>query len=452
MRTITLFVALLACVLSATPVHSLEIGTQGLRWHIEGGNWPVVDAVLDSLTSNGIGHLREPVSAALWLENYLDGEDERVDNYDVFFQKCDAAGVTVTLLLAYGACNLPDQYDSYQTAGCGSAPSFCGPVRSMPPLGAFSSDPEMTYWEKYVTDVVTRFGSYIDGAEVWNEPDEIGVLHGEPSEENSYKGFFRGSIAEYLELYRQAHSAIKSIDPSIPVAPAGLACKPSIYRSYLESLLDPVTGIYDICDAIALHTYNGTARERLKIYHEVHASLRPDPPKPVWITEFAREVNTGGEKVFSVRGARAYPYQVLDVFESYGVERAFWYSLFDEGNSSNLFRVDTAPDPDVLSDPFGNWRHLTQAVSGFVAYAASGEIGFGYQPDGQAWHGVYPFEEYTSRVGDDGHPVAVQSSFVYPDDGAQAPLTSHMHGSHVLPIAFDVNDIWVEEYRDAAFM
>nr|MEE4269521.1 CRTAC1 family protein [Candidatus Krumholzibacteria bacterium] len=244
-----------------------------------------------------------------------------------------------------------------------------------------------------------------------------------------------------------AFQEIKAQYPSLPVATAGLACKQPVFRSYLEALLDEENGIFDLCDAFGLHSYTGRAFEVLNTYHEVCAEKGYDP-KPVWMTEFGRElaeVLPGRQyPEYTLNGARAFPEHILEVFSSFGVERAMTYCVFDpNGGGLGGFNLFDWNEENSTLTPNLKWDFYKAAAEKHQNFRLGSSIGFG-NSDGVDMFGISPIEWYFPTP----ENPETESAFEFLDSTTEYPISSRTLGSQVLAIAFDLNDSWVDQYSN----
>jgi len=409
--------------------NAIEYGISGPGKAATDGDWAYLEQVIEYMENSDVRSFRTSFSCASYIDYivhgaYPDSGAVMLENFEDFLDRCDAANIEVTFLLVYGS-----EYhyrNMYEETGCATI---------TPPNGIrYQMPPEDEYWIMYVQEMVERFGPRVTGFEVWNEPDWI-------------EEFFHGRVEDYIHLFNLASAQIKSVMPDMPVCSGGLAGIDSVYESYLEKLLDPhpdpdEESIFDLCDAFGLHTYSDSAIATLRKYHEVCKSMGI-VPKPVWITEFARKLNESSGKYYSLNGARAYPEHVMEIFESYGVERAFWYCLTKPDDGLNLFKID---QHGVLQDADNKWKYYSAAAEKSQLFNMTDIAGFGYDDQGTPLFGISPFEEYSSSSGLPGYPMEYQSTFTFCDSNLESPLSSDDHNGLELPIAFDVSDMWVEQF------
>ncbi|MGL4502111.1 MAG: GH39 family glycosyl hydrolase, partial [Planktothrix sp.] len=114
-------------------------------------------------------------------------------------------------------------------------PSAYGPGKAAPPQN-------IEDWRNYVRTVATRYKGRIHYYELWNEP-------------NGYKRFYTGTVAEMVELSREAYQILKEVDPTItvvsPSATGDWGSSPGV--EWLEEFLSQGGG--DYADVIGYHFY-----------------------------------------------------------------------------------------------------------------------------------------------------------------------------------------------------
>jgi len=395
---------------------------------------PFMDALIDILVDGGISNVRTGISCHILLTGD-DTDMEYLDAFDRFFAKCAAESIGITFLLAYG-CDGEGQFiDRYGALDCGELPFI---ARAYSPVAPDT-------WEQYIHAVISRYGEYIDGFEVWNEPNAFGEVDGD----NDYRGFFWGQVDDYIDLFERAVAAIRALDLETPIATGGLEVRESIFRPYIEKLFD--SGVADLCDAFGLHMYDARPLYALQTYHEV-CTEKGRSPKPIWVTEFARPLNLPTDKPHTIHGSRAFYPHIIEMFHSYGAQRVHRYNLVDAGPDGQehyrLFRIENG----VPVDNYRQWSYYRDAIARYAPFSLSGSVGYGKDEHGSPILGVVPFEDFTSTASDEPGtpPIATQSAFIYENEDAGIPLKSFEHltpaASFELPMAFDVNDQWADSF------
>ncbi len=409
------------CLMWVNTASSIGFGVGGGAYfsrQIRLGNWDYINPIFDYMSDSNIKSTRVGFPCTRFLSS-THPVDEYLENFHIFLDMCDSKGIDVTLMLGYGSG--PHYLNLYEITGCSTDPPDSSIRVKFPPVD--------DAWETYVEGMIDEFGSQISGIEVWNEPDHIEHL-------------FCGRVEDYIHLFLIAEEIVKERFPSLPVATAGLTCGRPIYRSYMKALLNPVTGIYNKCDAFGLHAYTGRALEILRNYEEACEEIGVEP-KPVWMTEFGRRLDEELPKTFcSINGARAYPEHVMEIFSSHGVERAFWFCATcesDHGGIGNHSLFDWDEDNRTIT-PNDKWNFYTAAAEKHENYGIGDSIGFG-SVGGQDLFGISPFENYL----EDPNSPEKESAFRFVDENDEYPIRSRIVGSDVMAISFDLNDSWVDE-------
>ena len=192
---------------------------------------------------------------------------------------------------------------------------------ALPAPGAAGMPKDFSWWDKWVTAVVTRYKGKITSYQPWNEAN--------------LATFSTGSAAEMADLTKRAYDIIKRIDPSaIVVAPStGTRLSGAFMKFYPKFLAGLKAQGWPI-DVWSAHTYPaslGTPVDRAKLAYAYTAVLEQAgaPKLPFWDTEnnFGLkgpgpqnpDVDIEGEKAASWV-ARTY-LDALDI----GMSRVYWY-------------------------------------------------------------------------------------------------------------------------------
>jgi hypothetical protein len=131
-------------------------------------------------------------------------------------------------------------------------------------------------WDAYVQHTVQRYRSWVHAWEVWNEPDQPGLLAGRDAEER---------LRNYSRLLQRTYAAAKATDPGCLVVGGALG-DPELAPKLLQS------GTLDAMDALSIHLPPASSAADLtadpslpKIVAAVKAAMRAKGgEKPVWIT------------------------------------------------------------------------------------------------------------------------------------------------------------------------
>jgi polysaccharide biosynthesis protein PslG len=201
---------------------------------------------------------------------------------DAQYQSVLAAGLTPMIVAMGSPCwarpNIPCDDSSY----------------TGPPDPAYDPD-----WTEFVRNLAARYPKAI-GIEIWNEPNLI--------------QFFYPSIdpSRYTQLLKEAYTAIKTVQPNIPVISAGLAASPAIGGNtagegdapYLTSMYRAGAG--SAMDAIGIHPYPeihtndmtaigwDAAQMELTLARLRAVRNAAGGNQPIWITEVGESTATDG--------------------------------------------------------------------------------------------------------------------------------------------------------------
>lgn len=191
-------------------------------------------------------------------------------------------------------------------------------------------------WGRYVYETATHFKGRVRFWQVWNEPDLGG---------NGPFGFWRGSEPEFARLLAVAYESVKRADPEAQVVLGGLSLggSPGVLNTdFLPGILHdgtyPAARSFDVLD---FHHY-GPAAEAKRRYDYVQAELAKAGAagKPVWVTEVGSPSNETGREppeYAGPEGQARYLREMVPYLLGLGVERVFWFTLFDTPVSGPQF-------------------------------------------------------------------------------------------------------------------
>ncbi len=200
-----------------------------------------------------------------------------------------------------------------------------------PSDGQSFSMPQIDAWNAYIAATVHRYKDRVHYWEIWNEPDNPLYWNGRPDPQ------------AYAQLLRAANDTIKRIDPGAKVLIGGVS---PFDLNFLEGIVQ--AGAWNSFDILSIHPYvDPNTPEQGQIGPSgvggVRAFLNRHGSKPIWATEFGWESaasprNPGGKNNEDVQAnflVRSY----MQLLGEQGVERAFWYTMHDDSDSSfGLFR------------------------------------------------------------------------------------------------------------------
>jgi hypothetical protein len=228
-------------------------------------------------------------------------------------------------------------------------------------------------WSEFVRQTVTRYRGTVRYWEVWNEPDLL---------DGSGKGLFWSyGVSEYAALLRVTYQTIKTVDPSIVVLMGAIAF-PYNNEGFLGQLLgevakDPAAKSSRFYfDVLPFHSYDRVARLYdlphgyfgRPSYEGLHAVLRRHGlVKPLWVNETGVPVYdyADGKKApgrATQDEQAAYAVQASAYALAAGVERVFFFQLYDDGAGA----VD--PATGRPAEYFGLVTNDGQARPAFAAY------------------------------------------------------------------------------------
>jgi hypothetical protein len=196
-------------------------------------------------------------------------------------------------------------------------------------------------WENYVQTVVARYHDSVPAWEVWNEED----LH----------TFWGGTPAQFAHLQASAYGAAKQADPNALVLLGGLSLGGSpgnLDPNFLDEVLsDPTYATEQYLDGIAFHHY-GAQDEARKRFNYVQGALDKanGNGKPIWVTEVGYGSDPALQRDPAYQGQEgqaAWLKMMLPYLLDLGVERVFWYTLFDTPNGGPPFASHGLLDGDL---------------------------------------------------------------------------------------------------------
>lgn len=212
-------------------------------------------------------------------------------------------------------------------------------------------------WGAFVSLTVKTFKDRVHFWEIWNEPD----LGFPPDATHVCNGFWCGTPAQYAHLLSVAYTSIKAADPTAVVLLGGLALDGIDNPTFLVDILtDPDYPAGDSFDVMNYHSY-GSKNEALKRinYVKSHMFYGSGGLKPIWITEFGYGSDPAVQNVAPYYGGEsgqaAYVTDMAPYLRSLGIQKLFWFQLFD-GTSA--------------TDPFASYGLLTSALEKKQAYDA----------------------------------------------------------------------------------
>jgi hypothetical protein len=143
--------------------------------------------------------------------------------------------------------------------------------KNYPPYDYYALPTDMSHWDRYVTNVVSRYKDSVDNWEVWNEPDipMFGAL----------------DPGVYVNLMIRTARIIRTIDPGAKVVMGGLANAAYGDPSYLRIMYQ--YGVKDYLDVVNYHHYTSETSVLAAGAQSIRNVMNEfgDGDKPIWITE-----------------------------------------------------------------------------------------------------------------------------------------------------------------------
>ena len=187
--------------------------------------------------------------------------------------------------------------------------------------GAAGMPRDFSWWDNWVTQVVTRYKGRINNYQVWNEAN--------------LSTFSTGSPQEMADLTKRAYDVIKRIDPGANVVAPSTGTRlggpfKKFYLPYLRALKDRGWPI----DVFAAHTYPsalGQTKDRAALAKSYTAMLRSvgAPNKPIWDTEnnFGLAGPGGANPEQDIEGTVAADWVAETYLDALrlGFSRVYWY-------------------------------------------------------------------------------------------------------------------------------
>ncbi|MFA5191141.1 MAG: hypothetical protein WC740_10460 [Verrucomicrobiia bacterium] len=207
-------------------------------------------------------------------------------------------------------------------------------------------------WDAYVQQTVHRCRNWVRSWEVWNEPDQPGLLAGHDVEER---------LQNYTKLLQRTYAAAKATDPGCLIVGGALG-DPALASSLLQA------GAFDSMDALSVHLPVVSGAQDIaadppmeKTVAAIKATMRArGGEKPVWVTsgglrnavssyrEQALSPMAGSTRPLLPREAAALVVRQHALAMSSGVDRFFCglaspWSASEEDPVNVFFEYDDSP-------------------------------------------------------------------------------------------------------------
>ena len=180
--------------------------------------------------------------------------------------------------------------------------------------------------KQYTTTVNGTATPQIKSVEIWNEYNGS-YCHGPAATDPN-----KNRASYYTDMLKAAYTAVKAQQPGAKVI--GGACVP-VPLPWFQSLFDD--GALPYMDAADIHPYFNPPEildTTLASLQSLMASYNNGVAKPIWVTEcgFTDTANPVGRQLMA-----SYLVRIMTIMRSGGVEKAFWYLLYDsDGYTSAL--------------------------------------------------------------------------------------------------------------------
>jgi hypothetical protein len=180
----------------------------------------------------------------------------------------------------------------------------------------------MTWWDRWVRNVATRYKGRITAYQVWNEAN--------------LESFYIGTPAEMAEMTQRAYRIIKKIDPeALVVAPSTGTRLAKPYIRFYTAFLQELKARDWPVDVFTGHFYpaaTGSPVARQKLIEDWKSRLREAgaPDLPLWDTESNFGLAGPGPKYpdQDIEDARAAEWPVRAYLDALrlGLTRVYWYA------------------------------------------------------------------------------------------------------------------------------
>lgn len=262
---------------------------------VEGGAW----------ASAPFGALRLWDNGTAWSQIELAKGEFKWDNIEGALENAEAKGMTDIMMVL------------------GTTPEWAAKKindTDYPQPGAASAPKDLTDWDDWVTEVVTRYQGRFSSYQIWNEAN--------------LKNFYNGTPQEMADMTKRAYDIIKKIDPeALVIAPSpSLRLTKTFERFYPEYLTELAARGWPV-DVFAVHTYpaadgDPVARGALVKVAQDALAAAGAPDLPLWDTELNYGLAGPGDLPrVEITGAKAAGFVVRTYIDNLrlGVDRAYWY-------------------------------------------------------------------------------------------------------------------------------
>lgn len=193
---------------------------------------------------------------------------------------------------------------------------------------------DLDAWGEYVHRVVARYKGRIRHWSPWNEPDNFGFFWPAKDKEQRQDATWLQERREaFLRIQRATHAAAKKADPQCLVLSGAFAMGGDYDKDFVPWLIR--NGLGAACDIVDVHMYWSVANLRRTVESTRRWLAEAGVQKPLWMTEFGAAVRHEPSWIgpFTHDQLQSYAPKALATVLALGVEKAFWYQGYTEGNS-----------------------------------------------------------------------------------------------------------------------
>lgn len=244
-----------------------------------------------------------------WKKMQAEPGDFDFSAYDMMFDKTDAAAVRVLGILSYDTPWIHENPEGKRQIDLEDIPA----------------------WLEFVEAVAHRYGNRVGAFEIWNEP-------------NSNR-FWTGEDDDFFHLTRETVKLLKVISPDIPVVVGSIIYNPFLGSTgYLKRFME--SGAADESDAVSLHPYGiSPVAAARRLYKAREILDQYNFPGELWVTEIGFPTGGSYPHALDEKNQGAYAARTISSSLAAGVDRLFWYHLYDRypsgeappGTSSEAF-------------------------------------------------------------------------------------------------------------------
>ena len=210
---------------------------------------------------------------------------------------------------------------------------------ALPQAGASGFPTSFTWWDEWVTQVVTRYKGKITAYQPWNEAN--------------LSTFSTASPQQMATLTKQAYDIIKRIDPAATVvAPSTGTRLTGAFNKFYPAFLNDLGALGWPVDVYSAHTYPagpGSPLDRAKLAAMWEKALitAHAPAKPLWDTEnnFGLAGPGAANPHHDITGAAAQQWIARSYLDALrlGISRVYWYAWSPNTPLLGIQLNETAP-------------------------------------------------------------------------------------------------------------